>query len=77
MSIGYDRLGVLFRLGGLLRAAETVMPRDALIQRKSPFREDDVLSLLEENARLRKLAVKLSNIVGDLAPAPPAARDDE
>ena len=27
---------------------------------------DDLLLLLEENARLRKLAVKLSNLLGDL-----------
>jgi hypothetical protein len=27
---------------------------------------DDLLQLLEENARLRKLAVKLSNLLGDL-----------
>ena len=29
-------------------------------------RTDDVHSLLEENARLRKLAIKLSNLLGDL-----------
>jgi hypothetical protein len=34
---------------------------------QSPRREtDDLLLLLEENARLRKLAVKLSNLLGDL-----------
>jgi len=27
---------------------------------------DDLLVLLEENARLRKLAIKLSNLLGDL-----------
>jgi hypothetical protein len=30
--------------------------------------ENDVLLLLEANARLRALAVKLSNLVGDLPP---------
>lgn len=39
---------------------------------------DDLLALLEENARLRKLAVKLSNLLGDLpvraANEPPADR---
>jgi hypothetical protein len=39
----------------------------ALQADQSPRREtNDVLPLLEENARLRKLAVKLSNILGDL-----------
>jgi hypothetical protein len=36
---------------------------------ESPHREiDDLLLLLEENTRLRKLAVQLSNLLGDLAP---------
>jgi hypothetical protein len=36
---------------------------------ESPHREtNDLLLLLEENARLRKLAVQLSNLVGDLPP---------
>jgi hypothetical protein len=76
MGIEYDRLDVLFRLGGLLRAAENTLPRNGLLGEKSPHRDHDVLSLLEENARLRKLAVKLSNFVGDLTPAAPPARDD-
>jgi hypothetical protein len=40
---------------------------------------NELLLLLEENARLRKLAVQLSNIVGDLPPFafPAAPRDDE
>jgi len=34
---------------------------------ESPQQEtNDLLLLLEENARLRKLAVKLSNLLGDL-----------
>ena len=34
---------------------------------KSPHREtNDALALLGENARLRRLAVKLSNLLGDL-----------
>ena len=34
---------------------------------ESPHREaSDALALLEENARLRKLAVRLSNLLGDL-----------
>ena len=76
MSIGYDRLGVLIRLGGLLRAVENTLPADALPQGQSPHGNDNLLSLLEENARLRKLAVKLSNFVGDLPPMTSAARDD-
>jgi hypothetical protein len=36
---------------------------------ESPHRKtDDLLLLLEENARLRKLAVQLSNLLGDLPP---------
>jgi hypothetical protein len=36
---------------------------------ESPHREtNDLLLLLEENARLRKLAVRLSNLLGDLPP---------
>ena len=36
---------------------------------ESPHREtDDLLLLLEENSRLRKLVVQLSNLLGDLPP---------
>jgi hypothetical protein len=36
---------------------------------ESPHREpDDLLLLLEENTRLRKLVVQLSNLLGDLPP---------
>ena len=35
----------------------------------------DVLLLLEANARLRALAVQLSNLVGDLPPLPSAEMD--
>lgn len=31
-------------------------------------RDDDILALLEANARLRALAIQLSNLVGDLPP---------
>jgi hypothetical protein len=42
----------------------------ARLQRdESPPREtSDLLVLLEENARLRKLAIQLSNLLGDLPP---------
>jgi hypothetical protein len=52
--------------------------RDQLLAALSPLLEEagafasrqpdagDLLRLLEENARLRKLAVKLSNLLGDL-----------
>jgi hypothetical protein len=73
MGIEYDRLGVLFRLGGLLRAAGNGSPENALPQEGSPHRHDDVLRLLDENARLRRLAVKLWNIVGDTPPTTPTA----
>ncbi|SDS24642.1 hypothetical protein [Bradyrhizobium canariense] len=62
----------------LVRALEEV----AGLQRdESPHREtDDLLLLLEENARLRKLAVQLSNLLGDLPPfssvAPTGAADE-
>jgi hypothetical protein len=40
---------------------------DGLQGKQTPRRETtDILLLLEENARLRKLAVKLSNLLGDL-----------
>jgi hypothetical protein len=67
MGIEYDRLGVLFRLGGLLRAAENGP------QGESPHRHDDVLRLLDENARLRRLAVRLWNFIGDIPPTTPTA----
>jgi hypothetical protein len=73
MGIRYDRLGVLFRLGGLLRAAENGPLRNALLQRVSPHRDDDVRWLMEDNARLRRLAVKLSNFIGDIPPTTPTA----
>lgn len=53
-------------------------PRDEFLAALSPLLEEaaglelhqtegnDLLLLLEENARLRKLAVKLSNLLGDL-----------
>ena len=71
MGIEYDRLGVLFRLGGLLRAAESGSLGAAPPQRQSPYRHDEVLRLLDENARLRRLALKLTNIIGDLPPTTP------
>ena len=40
---------------------------DKLQGDESPHREtNDILLLLEENSRLRKLAVRLSNLLGDL-----------
>lgn len=40
---------------------------DGLQGKQAPRRQTtDILLLLEENARLRKLAVKLSNLLGDL-----------
>jgi len=51
----------LAALSPLLEAA------DGLQGKQAPRRQTtDVLLLLEENARLRKLAVKLSNLLGDL-----------
>ena len=53
-------------------------PREEFLAALSPLLEEagtlesqqaeasDLLQLLEENARLRKLAVKLSNLLGDL-----------
>jgi hypothetical protein len=45
-------------LSPLLEEAETFESKQA--------EANDLLQLLEENARLRKLAVKLSNLLGDL-----------
>ena len=65
----------------LRRPREAPLPVDELLTALSPLldevdglREDEALHqetnnvglLLEENARLRKLAVKLSNLLGDL-----------
>ena len=47
---------------------------DGLRRNDSPRQEaNDFLRLLEENARLRKLAVRLSNLLGDL-PAPASSK---
>ena len=73
MGIEYDRLGVLFRLGGLLRAAGNGSPGIVPPQGESPPRHDDVLRLLDENARLRRLALKLTNIIADIPPTTPTA----
>jgi hypothetical protein len=67
------------RLGVLLRGADNVVPLRHRSDALSPLLEEalrdeesprqgirNVLSLREENARLRALAVKLSNLVGDL-----------
>jgi hypothetical protein len=66
-------------LGALLRAADNVVSQqhrggDEFFDALSPLLEEvatlpddeSPLSLHEENARLRALAVKLSNLVGDL-----------
>jgi hypothetical protein len=45
-------------LSPLLEEAEIIESQQA--------EANDLLRLLEENARLRKLAVKLSNLLGDL-----------
>ena len=39
---------------------------DGLRDDEAPHEADNIPVLLEENARLRKLAVKLSNLLGDL-----------
>ena len=49
------------RLGVLLRAVDDSSGKVAVSSNSG-----DVLLLLEENARLRALAVKLSNLLGDL-----------
>ena len=69
-------------LAGLFRAADNVVPLrhrgdefsdvlSPLLEAAATFPNDEsprqgFLSLLEENARLRALAVKLSNLLGDL-----------
>ena len=64
MSAGYPPQGdedLLAALSPLLEEAAK------LGADQPPHREsNDLLRLLEENARLRKLAVKLSNLLGDL-----------
>ena len=52
---------LLTALSPLLDEVDGLRGDDALVQET-----DNVVVLLEENARLRKLAVKLSNLLGDL-----------
>jgi hypothetical protein len=52
---------LLTALSPLLDEVDGLRGDDALIHET-----DNVVVLLEENARLRKLAVKLSNLLGDL-----------
>jgi hypothetical protein len=52
---------LLTALSPLLDEVDGLRGDDALLQET-----DNVVVLLEENARLRKLAVKLSNLLGDL-----------
>jgi hypothetical protein len=52
---------LLTALSPLLDEVDGLRGDDALLQET-----DNVMVLLEENARLRKLAVKLSNLLGDL-----------
>jgi hypothetical protein len=54
--------------GELLAALSPLLDEvDGLRSDEAPHREtENVTVLLEENARLRKLAVKLSNLLGDL-----------
>jgi hypothetical protein len=52
---------LLTALSPLLDEVDGLRGHDALRQET-----DNVVVLLEENARLRKLAVKLSNLLGDL-----------
>ena len=47
---------------------EPVALSDDAVRRRGT--ENDILLLLEANARLRALAVQLSNLVGDLPPLP-------
>ena len=64
----------------ILAALSPLLEEDAGLQEypQPDGTSSDLLVLLEENARLRKLAVKLSNLLGDLpvraANEPPADR---
>jgi hypothetical protein len=64
MGTPHDELFVF--LSRLLE--EPAMASDGGAQRKGTG--NDILLLLEANARLRALAVQLSNLVGDLPPLP-------
>ncbi len=61
MGIGHPPNNQQDRLGVLLRAVDDSSGKVAVSSNSG-----DVLLLLEENARLRALAVKLSNLLGDL-----------
>jgi hypothetical protein len=73
---------MLLRLGALLWDADKAPPRreaDAPLQGVgSPHQEiHDIASLLEANARLRALAIKLSNLLGDLPCGPGAGGEGD
>jgi len=76
-----DNVVPLHEDNGVREAIEAPPPADELLTALSPLLDevdglrgdeallqetDNVVVLLEENARLRKLAVKLSNLLGDL-----------
>lgn len=54
--------------GDAFRAAVRPLLEEADRLQETPTQRDtsEILKLLEENARLRRLAVKLSNLLGDL-----------
>jgi hypothetical protein len=80
MSIGYPPYGKQRRLGVLLGAENAVPLREknALLRGDESRHQEtnDVQELVEKNALLRRLAVRLSNLLGDLPPAKPPAGDD-
>lgn len=65
MSIGHPPYNRRDQSDELLAALSPLL-EEAEILESQPAEANDFLQLLDENARLRKLAVKLSNLLGDL-----------
>lgn len=65
MSIGYPPRKPPQQRDEFLAALSPLLEEAARLESQQT-EANDLLLLLEENARLRKLAVKLSNLLGDL-----------
>jgi hypothetical protein len=81
MSIGYPPYNNKQRRPGVQPEGENVVPlreKNILLREDEspPQKINDVQELVEKNALLRRLAVRLSNLLGDLPPAKPPTGDD-
>jgi|tagenome__1003787_1003787.scaffolds.fasta_scaffold20583708_2 hypothetical protein len=65
MSIGHPSRNGRDQSDELLAALSPLLEEAGMLESKRA-EANDVLQLLDQNARLRKIAVKLSNLLGDL-----------